>query len=150
VYSKTILGFSVKNLDATMADEIAQMEAVASVVPDTVVAYDMLAGSEQPVDPQLLDRFTRQEEVPYGVTRVNGGSFYRGENVAFVVDTGIFNHDDLNVDYRRGFTVDASAGMSDDNGHGTQSVQIRLREKLEKCNVVVAHHFALVFVFLRF
>jgi hypothetical protein len=122
VFSKTILGFSVKNIDATMAEEIAQMEAVASVVPDTVVAYEMLAGSEQSVDPQLLDRFTREEQVPYGVARVNGGSFYRGDNVAFVVDTGIFNHDDLNVDYRRGYTVDASAGMTDDHGHGTQYV----------------------------
>jgi ribosomal protein L27 len=80
----------------------------------------MLAGSERPVDPEELDRFPREEVIPYGVTRVNGGRFYTGNNVAFVVDTGIFNHNDLNVDYRRGFTVDPSVGMTDDHGHGTQ------------------------------
>lgn len=120
VFSKTIMGFAVKNIDATKAEEIAQLEGVASVVPDTVVAFDMLTGSERPVDPVQLGRFPREEIIPYGVTRVNGGRFYRGNNVAFVVDTGIFNHRDLNVDYRRGFTVDASVGMTDDHGHGTQ------------------------------
>jgi Peptidase inhibitor I9 len=120
VFSKTIMGFAVKNINATKAEEIAKMEGVASVVPDTVVAYDMLAGSERPVEPEQLGRFSREEKIPYGVTRVNGGRTYRGNNVAFVVDTGIFDHDDLNVDYRRGFTVDASVGMTDNHGHGTQ------------------------------
>lgn len=64
------------------------------------------------------------EEIPYGITRVNGGVSYSGSNVAWVLDTGIdLDHEDLNVDASRGFnaftTGKDSKSLDDGNGHGT-------------------------------
>lgn len=61
---------------------------------------------------------------PYGITRVNGGVTYTGNNVAWVIDTGIdLDHEDLNVDASRGFNAFTSGrdggSLDDGNGHGT-------------------------------
>jgi subtilisin family serine protease len=61
---------------------------------------------------------------PWGITRVNGGANYGGNNVAFVVDSGVdLDHPDLNVDASRAFNAFTSgrdAKSADDrNGHGT-------------------------------
>ncbi|MEJ2163310.1 MAG: S8 family peptidase [Robiginitalea sp.] len=67
---------------------------------------------------------TDSQEVPYGIARVNGGASYTGQNVAWVLDSGIdLDHEDLNVDASRGFnafTRGKDGGSTDDgNGHGT-------------------------------
>ncbi len=65
------------------------------------------------------------ETVPCGVNVVNGGANYNGNNVAWIIDTGIdLDHEDLNVDASRGFIASDMKGRDgksadDGNGHGT-------------------------------
>lgn len=64
------------------------------------------------------------QETPWGITRVNGGVAYSGDNVAWVLDSGIdLDHADLNVDASRGFNAFTSGrdgkSLDDGNGHGT-------------------------------
>jgi subtilisin family serine protease len=104
--------------------EIAEMPGIASIEPDTVVTIQT-DGRPPVIHRQLFGQ--GQQEVPYGVDRVNGGRRYLGDNVAFVADTGIDRfHLDLNVDVDRGRSfVTSGRGFLDDsssdtNGHGTQ------------------------------
>jgi len=67
---------------------------------------------------------TATQTTPWGITRVNGGVAYSGNNVAYVVDTGIdLDHEDLNVDASRGFNAFTSGkdgqSLDDGNGHGS-------------------------------
>ncbi|RZV49264.1 MAG: hypothetical protein EX258_07725, partial [Sphingomonadaceae bacterium] len=57
------------------------------------------------------------ESAPWGITRVNGG-VSGASGTAWVLDTGIADHWDRNVDYSRGFTA-FNDDAKDDNGHGT-------------------------------
>ena len=41
------------------------------------------------------------EETPWGIARVGGGAAYTGSNTAWVLDTGIAPHADLNLDTSR-------------------------------------------------
>lgn len=64
------------------------------------------------------------QETPWGITRVNGGVTYSGNNVAWILDSGIdLDHQDLNVDESRGFNAFTSGkdgrSLNDGNGHGT-------------------------------
>lgn len=64
------------------------------------------------------------EEIPPGITRVNGGVTYTGSNVAWILDTGVdLDHEDLIVDASRGFNAFTSGrdgkSLDDGNGHGT-------------------------------
>lgn len=66
---------------------------------------------------------TTGQEVPWGITRVGGFTNYTGNNVAWVIDTGIdLTHPDLNVSSGNGFTAftkGKDADLNDGNGHGT-------------------------------
>lgn len=63
------------------------------------------------------------EVTPWGITRVGGGATYTGNEVAWIIDTGIDqNHPDLNVDSERSqsFLSGREKDNPDDqNGHGT-------------------------------
>jgi subtilisin family serine protease len=64
------------------------------------------------------------QETPWGISRVNGGVVYTGNNVAWILDSGIdLDHTDLNVDASRGFNAFTSGrdgkSLDDGNGHGT-------------------------------
>ena len=64
------------------------------------------------------------QETPWGISRVNGGIAYTGNNVAWILDSGIdLDHRDLNVDASRGFNAFTSGkdgrSLDDGNGHGT-------------------------------
>lgn len=64
------------------------------------------------------------QEIPYGITRVNGVTSYSGSGVAWVIDTGIdLDHEDLNVDASRGFNAFTRGrdgkSLDDGNGHGS-------------------------------
>lgn len=64
------------------------------------------------------------QEIPWGITRVNGGATYTGSGVAWIIDSGIeASHEDLNVDVSRGFNAFTKGRdgdlSSDRNGHGT-------------------------------
>ncbi|WP_026955547.1 S8 family peptidase [Algoriphagus vanfongensis] len=63
------------------------------------------------------------QEIPWGITRVGGGS-YSGSNKAYIIDSGIdSSHPDLNVSANLGynaFTKGRDSDItSDGNGHGT-------------------------------
>ena len=67
---------------------------------------------------------TTAQETPWGITRVNGGVTYTGNNVAWILDSGIdLDHEDLNVDASRGFNAFTRGkdgdSPDDGNGHGT-------------------------------
>ncbi|MBN4058009.1 S8 family peptidase [Olleya sp. AH-315-K02] len=69
------------------------------------------------------DDESTSQEIPWGITRVNGGVTYSGSGVAWVIDTGIdLTHPDLNVDVSRSVSFlggkDAD-DPNDANGHGT-------------------------------
>ena len=67
---------------------------------------------------------TTAQETPWGITRVGGGATYTGNNVAYVLDSGIdLDHEDLNVNASRGFNAFTRGkdgeSLDDGNGHGT-------------------------------
>jgi len=117
VYSKTLSGAALK-LSPEGAEALRNREEIAYVEEDKFVTYapPSWAGGG--------DDTSSGEEVPYGITRVNGGVSYTGSNVAWVVDTGIdLDHEDLNVDASRGFNAFTSGkdgkSLDDGNGHGS-------------------------------
>ena len=60
------------------------------------------------------------QQIPWGITRVGGGTNYTGSNVAWIIDTGVdVTHPDLNVDASRGTTFIRRSTPDDDNGHGS-------------------------------
>jgi len=63
---------------------------------------------------------TSAQEIPWGITRVNGGTT-TASGTAWIIDSGIdLDHPDLNVDVSRSVTfVPRSKGPDDQNGHGT-------------------------------
>ena len=122
VYSKTLMGVSAK-MSKAQANEIAKDKRVAYVEQDQMFTLAPPPGKGKPggggdgggSDPQ---------EIPWGITRVNGGASYSGGGVAWIIDSGIqANHSDLNVNVARGFnafTRGKDGNLSNDgNGHGT-------------------------------
>lgn len=59
------------------------------------------------------------EETPWGIARVGGGAAYTGTNTAWVIDTGIAPHADLNFDTSRSKSFVRDSSPLDQNGHGT-------------------------------
>jgi len=58
------------------------------------------------------------QEIPWGITRVNGGKTYEGGGKAWVIDTGIdLDHPDLNVDSNSSASFTGTSA-DDENGHG--------------------------------
>lgn len=124
VYSQTINGTVLKASE----EEITRLRAdkrVAYVEQDRIVALAPPCGTPNggPCD-DPGDGGGSGEEVPYGITRVNGGVTYSGSNVAWIIDTGIdLDHEDLNVDASRGYNAFTSGrdgkSLDDGNGHGT-------------------------------
>ena len=112
----SIQGFVLENVTEEEIAEVAEMPTVSSIEPDTVVTIQ--TDGRPPVYRELAGL----EQVPYGTDRVNGGREYRGRNVAWVIDTGIFQrHFDLRVDKTRGTSfVQGEPTPNDGNGHGTQ------------------------------
>lgn len=118
VYSRTINGAALK-LSAEGVEALRKRKEVDYIEEDKIVTYapPSWAGGGD-------DGGSTGEEVPYGITRVNGGVTYTGSNVAWVVDTGIdLDHEDLNVNASRGFNAFTSGrdskSLDDGNGHGS-------------------------------
>ena len=112
-YSHSIIGFSA-TMTKDQANELRKDPSVI-VEPDRVV---MLRPPWE--DDGGDDGSTVGQEVPYGITRVNGGDDGTGKT-AWVIDTGVdFDHEDLNVDVSRSATfVERTTSADDENGHGT-------------------------------
>ncbi|HET8855046.1 MAG TPA: S8 family peptidase [Salinimicrobium sp.] len=127
VYGAALNGAAVK-ISAAQAARLEDHNAIAFIEQDRLVALAPPCGTPNggPCDPDDGggDTPTSGEEVPYGITRVNGVANYTGSNVAWILDTGIdLDHPDLNVDASRGFNAFTSGrdakSLDDNNGHGT-------------------------------
>lgn len=131
VYSAAISGVTLK-MSKSEALKLSQSKEVAYVEQDRIVALAPPCGTpkggpcDDPGDGDGGgdDGGTSSQETPYGISRVNGGVTYTGNNVAWVIDTGIdLDHEDLNVDASRGFNAFTSGkdggSLDDGNGHGS-------------------------------
>ncbi len=115
VFKTSLKGFSTVEMSAQEARDLADsLDGVAYLVPNSYlyVTGKPTASGEKPS--------TSTQTIPYGVARVNGGS-YKGNAIAWVVDTGVdARHPELRVHKGKSTSViDSSRGLSDGQGHGT-------------------------------
>lgn len=115
VYRNSLKGFSTTEMSAQAARELANsLDGVAYLVPNSYlyVTGRRNAGGGKPG--------AGTQTVPYGITRVNGGT-YKGNAIAWVVDTGVdARHPDLRVHKGKSTSIiDSSRGLTDGQGHGT-------------------------------
>lgn len=114
-YAATIQGFSC-GLEDHERDLLEKDDRIAYIENDRLIV-------NKPPWAGGGDGSTEQE-IPYGISRVGGPVNYNGNNVAWILDTGIdLDHPDLNVNASKGFNVfskgkDAKS-LDDGNGHGT-------------------------------
>ncbi len=116
VYGNAINGATLR-LTQTQAAALKQNKDVAYVEQDRVITLAPPGGSGEVTA-------TAAQEIPYGISRVNGVTSYTGSGVAWIIDTGIdLDHEDLNVDESRGFNAFTrgrdSKSLDDGNGHGS-------------------------------
>lgn len=119
VYSKTLTGVSVR-MDANQATTLKADKRIAYIEKDQMFTLAPPPGK----GPGSGGGSSDPQEIPWGITRVNGGATYTGDNVAWIIDSGIeASHEDLNVDVSRGFNAFTKGKDSDistdGNGHGT-------------------------------
>ncbi|MDC6350921.1 S8 family peptidase [Zeaxanthinibacter sp. PT1] len=119
VYAFAVEGFSAV-LNKSQLETLKKDNRVKSIEQDYLVVLAPPPGK----GPGGNDGGGGAQEVPYGITRVGGGATYTGEEVAYILDTGIdLDHEDLNVNTDRGFnaftTGKDSKSLDDGNGHGT-------------------------------
>lgn len=127
VYGNSIKGFSVK-IPPGQLKKLQDDPSVSFIEEDQIVTLgDPFlhpnkpgnGGSKKPGGGGGGGSIT--EEMPYGITRVNGGVVYSGTARAWIIDTGIdLNHPDLNVDVANSRNFVTRESSPDDlNGHGT-------------------------------
>ncbi|RZS97422.1 S8 family serine peptidase [Cecembia calidifontis] len=118
VYGTVLDGFSVR-LSSEEFEVLKNDPAVKYIEKDRVIS---IAQGNRPGGGGGGGGSTGQV-IPWGITRVGGFVNYTGNNVAWVLDTGIeLTHPDLNVSTSNGFTAFTSgrdANFNDLNGHGT-------------------------------
>ncbi|MBN2863463.1 MAG: S8 family serine peptidase [Bacteroidales bacterium] len=111
VYTAAFEGFAVRLSDEE-AEALAENQGVLGIWPDRM----FILKKPVPVQPE--------EQTPYGITRVGGGADYTGDNVAWIIDTGIdLDHPDLNVSGGVNLILPTRTA-DDDNGHGTHCAGI--------------------------
>ncbi len=116
VYSSAVSGVAVK-LSADEAERLQHDDDVVLMEPDRIVTLG------KPTWAGGGGSTTTGQEVPYGITRVNGGAG-TPTGRAWIIDTGIdLDHPDLNVDAASGFNAFTSGkdgqSLDDGNGHGS-------------------------------
>ncbi|MBC8753646.1 S8 family peptidase [Kordia sp. YSTF-M3] len=116
-YGHVFVGFTA-NLTKDQLEALRRNPNVESIEQDFMFTISPYAGkpggNTGGSDPQVI---------PYGTTRVGGGSG-ASSNTAWVIDSGIdLDHEDLNVDVARSasFLTGSPSNLSpeDQNGHGT-------------------------------
>ncbi|HET8885186.1 MAG TPA: S8 family peptidase [Salinimicrobium sp.] len=130
-YSAALKGATVKISEAEV-NLLRGNEEIAYIEQDRILALAPPCGTPNggPCDPgdgggdDGSSDGDSTQEIPYGITRVNGISSYTGSNVAWILDSGIdLDHPDLNVDASRGFNAFTSGkdgqSLDDGNGHGS-------------------------------
>lgn len=116
VYENSIRGFSAS------ANSAAQLQSHNPKIAYCEQDQEMEIIGSGPFDFRVLGRPAPSQpvqSVPWGVTRVGGGS-YSGSGTAWVIDTGIdLDHPDLNVDTGRSRNFSSGTSPEDGNGHGS-------------------------------
>ena len=116
IYVESLYGFSGK-LDDNQLSQLQKDDRVDYIEKDKlmVLVKPPWAGGGDDEDPPTSD-----QETPWGITRVNGGTATT-DATAWVIDSGIdLDHPDLNVDVSRSVTyVPRSKNANDENGHGS-------------------------------
>lgn len=120
VYSKSLMGVSA-SMTAEQAAKLANDNRVAYIEKDQMFTLAPPPGKGPGGGG---GGGSTGQETPWGIARVNGGITYTGNNVAWIIDSGIdSSHEDLNVDASRGFNAFTNGPDSDilvdNNGHGT-------------------------------
>ena len=124
VYGTAIKGFSVmippgqlKKLQDDPSVKLIEEDQIVTLIEPNARPTGKPGGGTTPPPAQ---------SIPWGITRVGGGSTYNGSNVAWIIDTGVdYAHPDLNVDEGRAATfVNRTSTANDDNGHGTHCAGI--------------------------
>jgi len=125
VYSSAISGATLK-LNKAQLDVLKNNKGVKYIEQDRIVSFAPPCGTPNggPCGDPDPGTGGGSQETPYGILRVNGVAEYSGNNVAFVVDSGVdLDHPDLNVDSSRAFNAFTSGkdgrSADDGNGHGT-------------------------------
>jgi len=121
-FGHSILGFAA-NISKTIADKIATDPEVAYIEIDQVITLEGSLSSE----PILIKNSTAPvEAIPPGIMSVGGFTEFNPKDSthrAWVIDSGIDNHPDLNVNFKLGFSVFkdkfGQPDKLDYNGHGT-------------------------------
>lgn len=109
-------GFAAKlsehQLSALKFDErIERIEQDYMITLSPINIYRGKPGSGGETDPN--------QSIPWGITRVGGGS-YNGNATAWIIDSGIdLDHPDLNVDVARSASFLNRGDADDQHGHGT-------------------------------
>lgn len=116
VFGNAINGATLR-LTEDQAAALKRNKEIAYVEQDRVVTLAPPGGNGEVT-------VSAAQEIPYGITRVNGIASYSGNGVAWVLDTGIdLDHEDLNVDASRGFNAFTrgrdSKSLDDGHGHGS-------------------------------
>jgi len=114
-------GFSVNGFAAKLS--VDQLEMLKSDSRVKYIEQDKLITLAKPAKPGSGGGGTVAQEIPWGITRVNGGVTGGSTGTAWVIDSGVdLTHPDLNVDASRSVSFlggrDAN-NPSDANGHGT-------------------------------
>lgn len=122
VYAHSIKGFAIEVEPSVVGQLASAGLGVISIEPDGIVSIEVGAPSDVSITALANTTDNNMETTPWGVTRVGGGLVAGGPALssnarAFVIDTGIANHPDLNVDRSADFSIDGTT--SDGNGHGT-------------------------------
>ena len=130
VYAKSIAGATL-TLSEGQVNILRNDKRVNYIEQDRIVQFAPPCGTPNggpcdPVDDGGSDGGgdTSSQETPWGILRVNGVSSYTGNNVAWILDSGIdLDHPDLNVDASRGYNAFTSGkdgkSLDDGNGHGS-------------------------------
>lgn len=125
IYAKSINGVTL-TLTNEQVESLEKDSRVQFIEQDQLVQFAPPCGTPNsgPCDGGGGGGGGSAQETPWGITRVNGGVTYTGNNVAWILDSGVdLDHADLNVDASRGFNAFTSGrdgkSLDDGNGHGT-------------------------------
>jgi subtilisin family serine protease len=116
-FGHALKGFSA-NLTEEQVSSLRKDSRVQSIEPDMTISISPYRGK-----PGGGGTTPPDQQIPYGTTRVGGGTT-ASTHTAWVIDTGIdLTHPDLNVDVDRSISFLTGGGgatsPNDQNGHGT-------------------------------
>lgn len=123
VYETAIQGFSINDITEKEAQLLRNDPDIEAVEPNYIYKLDVTI-EQGDMPPANSNKATTEgyfestgDYVDWGVARV-GGYTYSTNKTAWILDSGVYAHPDLNIDYTRSTTfVDNNWG--DRNGHGT-------------------------------